>query len=214
MRSDRRGQSARTERRLQLRKIDPAEHKPGEHPDARRRRWRRCRTCARAALQRAQNTGRWTRGRRWRDGATCRGCLESGEPRGRRGLWSRPDRERRPARALRRRARWWTIPKVPRARPRFPAPCRHPAPKRVLDRRQRRFRRILDLLRGVGHVVVASLLRWTRRGRNRVLTAPGMRAILESPRDPPRAAASIAPPRHPIAIAPSYRLGRPIETSC
>ena len=66
------GQTARSERGLQLRQIEPAEHQAGAAPTGRRRRTRRRRRCGPGGAARCAGSARWIHGRHWRDGAARR----------------------------------------------------------------------------------------------------------------------------------------------
>src|SRR5262249_59772945 len=62
--------------------------------------------------------------------------------------------------------------------------------------------------------IVASSLRWIAAAAGTPPDRAHERASFQLPPDPPRAVRSDAPCIPPIAVALSYRLGRPKETSC
>ncbi len=173
----RRGQSAGAEGGLQLRKIHPAEPEAAEHPHHRKDgRDDVGRACG-AALEGAQDltdgfaivVGRPAQ-RALVLGASDLLVVEEVETGGRGGAHAAPRRLRGrllhgPAfRRMRGRVDCrggWRCSRAFRLGRAFPHR------KRILDRRQRRFRRILHLLRGVRHVGRRLALRWTTaHGRN------------------------------------------------
>src|SRR5262245_2580784 len=83
--------------------------------------------------------------------------------------------------------------------------------ERVLDRRKRRFRRVLDLLRSVCHVRRRLVLRWTRAAAG---TDPDRATSAFSLEIPSGTPLGHAPHRQFTAVRLSYRLGIPKETAC
>ena len=218
-RQHRRRQAGRAERRLQFGQIEPAEQEAADHPDA------------------GEDAGENVGGLAPAGAVACAGCVpidsRSSLAAGRRmragvlrpadfvvvvvdAALDAPRASAGPATALRHGSgRPGRAGPTARARP-APAPVGIPHLKRILDRRQRRLRRVLHLLRGVSH----------GRSSPRCYAGPGPRperfrprherVSLEIPSGSPGSLAAglkNVPQRHPTAARVSYRLGRPKETA-
>jgi hypothetical protein len=147
----RRAQAGRAERRLHLRHVHPAEHEARQHPQPGKNRRGEVGRACRAALQRPQDLAdRFTiviggAARQARLFCLARLGVERG------GFDGAPLRSRLLGRGHRRSGRSLRLRHRGIAR----GEC-------VLDRRKRRFGRILDLGRSVCHVRRRLVLRWTR----------------------------------------------------
>ena len=159
------GQAARSERGLQLRQIEPAEHQAGQHPQAGEDGREDVGGAGRATLQGAQDLP---------DGFT----VVIGGTAQRAGLIRKADLVRFEQVFPDGRSRSHGAPRLLGGRRFFGRRHRRqgwqgwidwfrlnggvPRRERVLDRRKRRFRRIRDLFRGVCHVRRRLVLRWNR----------------------------------------------------